>query len=154
MLRLVQSSVMPPHRHWLTYQNLSLFHPGNDVVELFLEGQRQSPLSYPHVGATDGVPPEGWDWSEDSLLVGHGLSAWEQSKEALNTWCQFDLSWVFPPRQGCAPGRGAGVWLCLLAVGCLVHQRMPHRIRSIGRRWGCRPLWFRLRDRGAPRCSG
>ena len=76
--------------------NLYLFRPSRDFVMQVLDQQTRCALSYDQVGASEHGPVEGWDWHRESRTVGKGEGVWFRSKEALGSWSQFDMSWVFP----------------------------------------------------------
>src|SRR4051812_31453546 len=73
---------------------VSLRKPTVDAVRAFLDGQRESPFSYPHVGATRGEPPAGWAVDRNRVRLGAGEAAFAAGCAALCRWKMFRLVWV------------------------------------------------------------
>ena len=97
--------------------NLFLNRPSPAFVEQVLLEQSQCALAYEQVGASEFGPPEGWDWHAASRSMGRGEAAWERAKDALRTWAQFDMSWVFPHDRSVPLEVGANFAFCSKQFG-------------------------------------
>jgi uncharacterized protein (UPF0548 family) len=80
----------------LSMNNFFMKRPSRDLIQQLLIEQRNVPLSYQLIGASDGTPPPGWHWHSQSIRIGSGETDWEHAKAALQSWTQFDMRWVFP----------------------------------------------------------
>jgi uncharacterized protein (UPF0548 family) len=90
------NSTIAKLRDGVSSQNFYWFRPTHARVGTYMDSQAGERLSYSHVGATQRTAPEGWDWHADRVRLGAGEACWDRAKGALETWCQFDLPWVFP----------------------------------------------------------
>ena len=72
----------------------SLTEPSRETIASFINRQRELPFSYEAVGATNGDAPPGYVVDHNRIQIGMGAAAYQQAKDALNQWKQFDLGWV------------------------------------------------------------
>lgn len=73
---------------------LSWKRPSAEVLRHFLAAQAACDLSYSAVGATVTSPPQGFVVDHTRVELGSGESVFRSAKAALQTWRQFELSWV------------------------------------------------------------
>jgi uncharacterized protein (UPF0548 family) len=73
---------------------LHLLFPAPDLVARALAASEHAPLSYPHVGATDGDLPPGWDHDEGERRIGEGPADFDRARRAIRGWVPFALPWV------------------------------------------------------------
>jgi len=66
----------------------------SDHVEIFLARQSGAPLTYPNVGGTTGVPPDGYTLDRTRRKIGQGIHEFEIAKTAIREWEQFQLDWL------------------------------------------------------------
>jgi uncharacterized protein (UPF0548 family) len=63
-------------------------------IQQFLETQVALSFSYPHVGATAGSPPAGYNVDHTRVLLGSGPDVFARAATALRQWQHFRLGWV------------------------------------------------------------
>lgn len=84
--------VRPPS---LRGRSLITFRPPKAVsLRRLFDEHRESPFSYPEVGATRGELPSGYDVDRASVCVGRGEDAFQRARTALLGWAHFSLPWV------------------------------------------------------------
>jgi uncharacterized protein (UPF0548 family) len=94
--------------------------PTDAQISRYLGKTSGQPLSYPHVGATNGsdCPPH-YAFDCTRTCLGHGIALFDLAKEALGNWRMFDMPWMLlgRPETGIEPDtlvavviRFAGVW--------------------------------------------
>ncbi len=85
----------------------SLTRSTDEQMRLFLQSQREAPLSYPDEGATrvERVPP-GFRGDHHRLRIGWGPEAYSWACEALRRWVMFATGWteVYPQEAGIEVG--------------------------------------------------
>lgn len=70
--------------------------PFETDIQRFIYSQKGLPFSYGEVGASlEGEPPKGYVVDRYCVKLGEGQEAYERAKEALRTWQQFNLGWVW-----------------------------------------------------------
>ncbi len=96
-------------------RSLITFRPPKAVnLRRLFDEHRESPFSYPEVGATRGELPSGYDVDQASVCVGRGDDAFQRARTALLGWAQFSLPWVRLSAEGKpAPGTLAAVTVCV-----------------------------------------
>jgi uncharacterized protein (UPF0548 family) len=67
--------------------------PSAQQIERFLERSRELPLSYGPIGIARESPP-GFKLDEAQAVIGQGRATFENAKNALRNWKQFELGWV------------------------------------------------------------
>ncbi len=97
----------------------SLRRPSDMAVRDFLVAQAKFDFTYPEVGATASLPPNGYQVDHTRIKLGEGEEVFTRAKAALGRWEQFRLGWVeaWPPETPIQPGevvavvaRRVGVW--------------------------------------------
>jgi uncharacterized protein (UPF0548 family) len=78
---------------------LSLRRPTAETMGEFLAAQAKLGFTYPAVGATATVPPEGYTVDHTRIKLGEGEGAFSMARAALGRWDQFRLGWV----EVCSP---------------------------------------------------
>ena len=68
--------------------------PDEKFVHRFLERQRNTPFSYPEVGASCVAAPRGYTVDHNRVLLGTGTGAFSRAVAAIDSWRMFDLDWV------------------------------------------------------------
>lgn len=64
-------------------------------IDAFIDGARDSELSYADVGATiNETAPAGYNVDHNRLCIGHGEQDWESAKQSIRDWKMFDIGWV------------------------------------------------------------
>jgi uncharacterized protein (UPF0548 family) len=115
--------------------------PTPATIELFLDEQSPLDWTYSAVGATSGDVPAGYVVDQRHVPLGRGEAAFEQARQAIAQWRQFQLGWleVWPPS---APVR-AGQVVAVLA-------------RTVGMWWlnACRIVYVVDEQEGFPRRFG
>ncbi len=71
-----------------------LTKPSDEVITKFISDQRELPLSYPEVGATQGETPAGYTIDHNRVLLGSGQEVFDRAIAALRGWKHFDLGWA------------------------------------------------------------
>ena len=82
-------------------------------IEVFLDGQREEPFSYPEVGASRAGAESLGEYVVDHnrIRLGTGEEAFARASEALRDWKMFDLGWVrtHPPGAPIETGTAVAV---------------------------------------------
>jgi len=91
--------------------------PSVETIASFIDAQREQPFSYQAVGATNGDAPAGFVVDHNRIQLGTGAAVYNQAKEALSTWKQFDLGWVSIVPEGVPVKVGATVAVKARAFG-------------------------------------
>lgn len=110
--------------------------PSKEDVERFLSSQRYLPFSYEEVGASrESVPLKGYVVDRYRVKLGEGPEAYEQAKEALRAWRQFDLGWVrlLPSDAPIEVGTTVGVLAKHYGFWSLNTARMVYLIEESGK---------------------
>ena len=69
-----------------------LFHkPSKAEIDKFLEERKSDSLSYPEVGETRKIPPDGYDIDHNRMLLGNGAPDFERAKAAIRRWTMFEV---------------------------------------------------------------
>jgi len=68
--------------------------PANEAVRSFLAGQQSQPFSYPEIGASRLVVPEGYSADHNRLKLGEGRETFAKAVEALKHWKMFEMDWI------------------------------------------------------------
>jgi len=71
-----------------------LTKPSTDWICTFLYSARNQQLSYPHVGASQGLPPNGYIVDHYRVELGRGLEVFHRAANAVRQWKMFDMPWV------------------------------------------------------------
>jgi uncharacterized protein (UPF0548 family) len=76
-----------------------LTKPSDEELRRFLSTQKDSPFSYPEVGASARTLPQGYTVDRNSTQLGRGEAKWQRAVEAIRGWKMFNISWihVYPP---------------------------------------------------------
>ena len=73
---------------------VSLRRPSTETIRGFLASQSKLGFTYSAVGATETVPPAGYDVDHTRIKLGEGEEVFTRAKAALRRWEQFRLGWV------------------------------------------------------------
>lgn len=96
-----------------------LRRPPSEHLAEFIAGQASLDFTYPHVGATATVSPDGYVTSHTRVKLGEGEQAFLAACRGLRLWRQFDLGWTSiepseaPIEAGqtvCVVARSLGLW--------------------------------------------
>lgn len=68
-----------------------ILRPSRIVIDSFVDRAAESQLTYPNVGPTDGVPPDGYVVDHNRIELSRD---WEAAKQAIREWKMFDFHWV------------------------------------------------------------
>jgi len=68
--------------------------PTNEAVRGFLAGQQSQPFSYPEIGASRLVVPDGYNVDHHRLKLGEGRETFAKAVEALKHWKMFEMDWI------------------------------------------------------------
>ena len=68
--------------------------PNKEVVERFLETQKDSPFSYAEIGATRDVAPDGYNIDHNRVELGTGRATFQLAIKAVRNWKMFETSWT------------------------------------------------------------
>src|SRR3954454_22328563 len=90
---------------------LSLRRPTAETIDEFLAAQAKHGFTYPAVGATATVPPEGYTVDHTRIKLGEGEATFRAARAALGRWDQFRLGWVeaWPPEAPISVGEVVAV---------------------------------------------
>ena len=79
--------------------------PTTETIHKLLGERSTTEFSYPYVGATREVMPDGYNVDRRSAIIGRGVADFERAKQSIRDWALFDLPWVraFPGSE-LAPG--------------------------------------------------
>jgi uncharacterized protein (UPF0548 family) len=91
--------------------------PSESDVAKFISSQRNLPLTYSEVGATNATPPSGYTVDHNRIQLGHGEATYKLAVDALRAWRQFDLGWVTIVPRGVVVEVGATVAVKARAFG-------------------------------------
>lgn len=94
-----------------------LHEPAAAAVEAFLTAQQAGPFSYPHVAASRGPAPAGYNVDHNRARLGSGEETFHRAVAAVHAWRMFDLGWcrIYPAR---APVEvGTTVAVCIRHFG-------------------------------------
>jgi uncharacterized protein (UPF0548 family) len=91
--------------------------PDDERVGRFLAGQAGLPFTYPHVGATGGDPPAGYDFDHNRARLGAGRAAFDAASDALRRWKQFPTPWIRVLPAGAPLAAGQPVAVVARAFG-------------------------------------
>ena len=69
--------------------------PTDAVVRRFLADQARLNLTYEEVGATVKIPPVNFVVDHTRVRIGDGVPVFEQARQCLQGWRQFDLGWLY-----------------------------------------------------------
>lgn len=94
-----------------------LTEPSARTIATFIASQENLPFSYQAVGATSGMPPDGYVVDHTRIQLGTGAPVYKLAIEALNSWKQFDLGWVSIVPEGVPVKVGATVAVKARAFG-------------------------------------
>ena len=113
-----------------------LTEPSDPTIARFIASQQNLPFSYQAVGATNGVPPEGYVVDHNRIQLGTGAPVYKLAMEALSSWKQFDLGWVSIVPLGVPVRAGATVAVKARAFGTwsLSATRVVYVINESGAR--------------------
>lgn len=117
-----------------------LNRPDESRIRQILAGQRESPFSYPEVGATQDELPRGYAVLRGRIDLGHGAIAFAKAAHALLRWKMFEvpgiqLCWPNTPIQ---PGESVAVLVKHFGFCSLNCCRIVYRVDEDGpvRRFG------------------
>lgn len=68
--------------------------PDNEAVLGFLASQQSQPFSYPEVGASREVAPDGYNLDQNRVRLGDGPETLAKAIEALKRWKMFEMDWL------------------------------------------------------------
>ncbi|MBI1903054.1 MAG: DUF1990 domain-containing protein [Planctomycetia bacterium] len=112
--------------------------PQENAINLFLDGQRERPFSYPDVEITRGEGPMGgYDFDHNRVLLGHGEETFERACAAIRRWEMFPRPWtqIVPPDAPIEQGAVVAVlgqvlrlwWLNACRIVYVVDEAGPPR---------------------------
>jgi uncharacterized protein (UPF0548 family) len=78
-----------------------LTKPSDEQIRNLIAAQRDTPFSYPDVGASSGALPVGYTVDHNRVKLGDGPATFERAVAALRRWEMFNLGWI----QLCWPER-------------------------------------------------
>lgn len=96
---------------------LSLRKPTAESIRRFLAEQARLDFTYTAVGATAGIPPDGYVIDRTRIKLGEGQQVYEAAKRALQRWDQFRLGWVEAGPRETPIRTGAVVAILARAIG-------------------------------------
>jgi uncharacterized protein (UPF0548 family) len=73
---------------------LCLSKPDRNYIRKFICAQGSKQFSYPHVRATRGRAPYGYNVDHNRIQLGEGADAFTRAKCAIRQWKMFDMPWV------------------------------------------------------------
>src|SRR5215217_769516 len=68
--------------------------PSDTDVARFIASQRDLPLTYAEVGATNATPPVDYNVDHNRIQLGSGEATYRSAVDALKNWRHFELGWV------------------------------------------------------------
>ena len=68
--------------------------PGQDIVQAFLDGQRDRPFSCADIGATRNGAPAGFNVDHNRARLGETRATFERAKIAVRRWKMFAMPWI------------------------------------------------------------
>ncbi len=69
-----------------------LHKPSEENLERFLKVKEVLAYSYPEVGSTSSIPPQGYSVDHNRIILGKGGMIFDRAVEALRCWHMFDTS--------------------------------------------------------------
>lgn len=72
----------------------ALTKPSAERIRQFINEQRDLPLSYPEVGATNSTLPAGYNIDHNRIQLGHGEQTFQRAVAAVRNWKMHDLGWL------------------------------------------------------------
>jgi uncharacterized protein (UPF0548 family) len=78
---------------------LFLRRPSSERIQQFLDASKPESFSYSQVGATRGMPPDGFTLDHSRVHIGTGQAGFDSAKEAIRQWKMFDLGWLSLSRE-------------------------------------------------------
>src|SRR6185312_11452862 len=75
-------------------QMFLVLHPSDARIRQILESQANESFSYAAVGATQNLPPPGYQVNHQCFQLGRGHDAFERAKQAVREWRMFDIGWL------------------------------------------------------------
>jgi uncharacterized protein (UPF0548 family) len=94
------------------------WRPGAARVRRFLDGQRDLPLTYDAVGATDGgEAPAGFVLDHNRQRLGRGEAVFARAREDIRRWRMFPAPWTVIEPAGAPIAKGEVVAVIIRAVG-------------------------------------
>jgi uncharacterized protein (UPF0548 family) len=71
-----------------------LSRPSDEQIQSIIAAQRSAPFSYPHVGATAGAPPGGYNVDRNRVRLGAGQATFDRAVAAVRRWEMFNTGWM------------------------------------------------------------
>jgi uncharacterized protein (UPF0548 family) len=71
-----------------------LTKPSDEQIRNIIAAQRNTPFSYPDVGATAGTLPAGYKVDHNRVKLGAGEAAFKRAVAAVRSWGMFDTGWM------------------------------------------------------------
>lgn len=71
-----------------------LLKPSSELIERFLEDQKNAPFSYLDVGATRNFVLQDYNVDHNRILIGSGGEDFRAAIQAIQNWKMFDMQWV------------------------------------------------------------
>jgi uncharacterized protein (UPF0548 family) len=68
--------------------------PDEKVVPSFLAGQQSQLFSYPEIGASRLVAPDGYKVDHNRIKLGEGPETFARAVEAFKHWKMFEMDWI------------------------------------------------------------
>jgi len=68
--------------------------PLDDEVRRFIAIQEHAELTYPEVGASADIVPDGYNVDHNRLELGRGEGVWHRAVAALRAWQMFNIPWL------------------------------------------------------------
>ncbi len=110
--------------------------PSVEMIERFIESQRQLPFSYTQTGATQTQPPSGFAIDHNRIKLGEGEEIYNLARAAIEQWKQFDLGWVMavPPGLPIEVGTTVAVLAARFGLWSLNACRIVYVVNEDGER--------------------
>jgi uncharacterized protein (UPF0548 family) len=111
--------------------------PTEEEVAKLIASQRNLPLTYAEVGATNTTPPRAYTVDHNRIQLGAGEATYKRAVAALKHWQHFELGWVTIVPHGVAIEVGATVAVKAHAFGTWsVNASRIVYVIAEGRRFG------------------
>ena len=68
--------------------------PLDDEVRRFITIQEHAELTYPEVGASADIVPDGYNVDHNRLALGRGEDVWHRAVAAVRAWQMFNIPWL------------------------------------------------------------
>lgn len=68
--------------------------PDNEALLRFLASQQSQPFSYPEIGASRLVAPDGYHVDHNRIRIGEGPERFAKAVEAVKHWKMFKMDWI------------------------------------------------------------